>query len=97
MVERKARPKIPEAWERPTSCLSDLVRTIRDCWDQDAEARLSASNVKERIKAMRETLATTTIVANDGAADGLVNNVSNNINGGTNNANNPQQVCTKIF
>ena len=58
MVTKKVRPKILPVWERESSSggcnLRELVATIKDCWDQDAEARLSASNVKERIKGMRE-------------------------------------------
>ena len=56
VVNKKSRPRIPEPWETAsTSCpgFPDLVATIRDCWDQDAEARLSASNVKERVRAMK--------------------------------------------
>ena len=55
-MNKKVRPAIPDSW-LANSCMSELVATIRDCWDQDAEARLSASNVKERIKAMRELQA----------------------------------------
>ena len=58
VVNDKVRPKILPAWEKAApngGCdLREMVSTIKDCWDQDAEARLSASNVKERIKVMRE-------------------------------------------
>jgi hypothetical protein len=53
-VNQRVRPKILTEWDE-SPCLTEMCSTIRDCWDQDAEARLSASNVQERIKAMRET------------------------------------------
>ncbi|TRY76641.1 hypothetical protein TCAL_08787 [Tigriopus californicus] len=53
VVNKKTRPIIPEPWIR-NPVMSELVSTICECWDQDAEARLSASNVKERVKTFRE-------------------------------------------
>lgn len=44
----KARPLFPEQWRDWTAVR--LVReTIEDCWDQDAEARLTALCVEERL------------------------------------------------
>ena len=54
VVNHKLRPHIPPSWMTANAGLCELSSTIRDCWDQDAEARLSASNVTERIKALRE-------------------------------------------
>ena len=58
VVTKKVRPKILPAWvtSNPSGGCDyrELVSTIKDCWDQDAEARLSASNVMERINSMRE-------------------------------------------
>ena len=63
VVTKRVRPAVLAAWESAppggggggAGCdLRELVATIRDCWDQDAEARLSASNVKERVRGMRE-------------------------------------------
>nr|CAD7439695.1 unnamed protein product [Timema bartmani] len=50
MVSRhKSRPLFPELWKDWTAVR--LVReTIEDCWDQDAEARLTALCVEERLQ-----------------------------------------------
>lgn len=48
VTRKKARPLFPEAW---VDCSATrLVReTVDDCWDQDAEARLTALCVEERL------------------------------------------------
>lgn len=48
VTRKKARPLLPEGW---LDCAATrLVReTIDDCWDQDAEARLTALCVEERL------------------------------------------------
>lgn len=47
IVRHKARPLFPETWKDSTAI--KLVReTMEDCWDQDAEARLTALCVEER-------------------------------------------------
>ncbi|XP_017782350.1 PREDICTED: activin receptor type-2A isoform X1 [Nicrophorus vespilloides] len=48
VVQRKVRPTIPESW-RNNPALSALCETMEECWDHDAEARLSASCVMERV------------------------------------------------
>jgi len=48
VVNQKARPLIKGHW-RSHPGMAALCDTIEECWDQDAEARLSASCVKERI------------------------------------------------
>ncbi|GJQ73446.1 put [Trypoxylus dichotomus] len=48
VVQRKVRPTIPQAW-RNHSGLSALCDTMEECWDHDAEARLSAPCVMERV------------------------------------------------
>lgn len=45
----KARPLLPESW-RDSPCVRLLRETIEDCWDQDAEARLTALCVDERLR-----------------------------------------------
>ncbi|KAG8222924.1 hypothetical protein J437_LFUL000218, partial [Ladona fulva] len=46
----KARPLFPDAWREPSCPAARLLReTIEDCWDQDAEARLTALCVEERL------------------------------------------------
>ncbi|XP_068084117.1 bone morphogenetic protein receptor type-2 [Anabrus simplex] len=45
----KARPLFPETW-RDWTAVRLLRETIEDCWDQDAEARLTALCVEERLQ-----------------------------------------------
>lgn len=51
VCQQKKRPEIKESWRR-NSGLQTLCDTIEECWDQDAEARLSASCVEERISSL---------------------------------------------
>lgn len=48
VVTKKVRPKILEVW-RKHSGLNSICDTMEECWDHDAEARLSASCIVERI------------------------------------------------
>ncbi|XP_053605316.1 activin receptor type-2A-like [Plodia interpunctella] len=52
VVQRKLRPNIPPQWRHHPG-LSVLCDTMEECWDHDAEARLSASCVLERVSAQR--------------------------------------------
>ncbi|XP_026069889.1 bone morphogenetic protein receptor type-2-like isoform X2 [Carassius auratus] len=45
----KERPKFPEAWKENSLTVHSLKETIEDCWDQDAEARLTAQCAEERL------------------------------------------------
>ncbi|XP_066431800.1 bone morphogenetic protein receptor type-2 isoform X2 [Eleutherodactylus coqui] len=45
----KQRPKFPEAWKENSLAVRSLKETIDDCWDQDAEARLTAQCAEERM------------------------------------------------
>ncbi|XP_021119099.1 bone morphogenetic protein receptor type-2 [Heterocephalus glaber] len=45
----KQRPKFPEAWKENSLAMRSLKETIEDCWDQDAEARLTAQCAEERM------------------------------------------------
>ncbi|XP_063743943.1 bone morphogenetic protein receptor type-2-like [Eleginops maclovinus] len=45
----KSRPRIPEAWRLLSPALRSLTETMEDCWDQDAEARLTAQCAEERL------------------------------------------------
>ncbi|XP_018496315.2 activin receptor type-2A [Galendromus occidentalis] len=49
VVNRKSRPPIRESW-RQNSKLSLLISTLEECWDADADARLSACTVHERLQ-----------------------------------------------
>jgi len=48
VVHKKQRPVFKEHWYRHPG-LNTLIETIVECWDHDAEARLSAGCVEERI------------------------------------------------
>uniref|UniRef100_A0A2C9JWC5 Serine/threonine-protein kinase receptor n=1 Tax=Biomphalaria glabrata TaxID=6526 RepID=A0A2C9JWC5_BIOGL len=48
VVTQKVRPAINPSWEKHPG-LSKLISTVEECWDQDAEARLSAGCVLERL------------------------------------------------
>lgn len=48
VVHKKVRPKIKDHWRKHPG-LSYLVDTVEELWDHDAEARLSASCIQERI------------------------------------------------
>lgn len=50
--ENKQRPKIPEHW-CDHSDLKEFAKTIKESWDHDAEARLTASGIVERIKRIK--------------------------------------------
>ncbi|XP_078580796.1 uncharacterized protein LOC144864510 isoform X2 [Branchiostoma floridae x Branchiostoma japonicum] len=45
----KRRPQLSDAWRENSQAVKSLKETIEDCWDQDAEARLTALCVEERM------------------------------------------------
>ncbi|XP_072300247.1 bone morphogenetic protein receptor type-2-like [Eucyclogobius newberryi] len=49
VVRDKGRPGFPAEWQHNGSVLRLLKETVEDCWDQDAEARLSAHCAEERL------------------------------------------------
>ncbi|XP_008295989.1 bone morphogenetic protein receptor type-2-like, partial [Stegastes partitus] len=49
VVREKFRPRFPEAWKENSLALRSLKETMEDCWDQDAEARLTAQCAEERL------------------------------------------------
>lgn len=60
VVQRKVRPKIADRW-RLHPGISALCDTMEECWDHDAEARLSASCVMERVLLQSRYVYATTI------------------------------------
>ncbi|XP_052829882.1 activin receptor type-2B isoform X1 [Octopus bimaculoides] len=54
VVIKKIRPAIKESW-RKTANMDLLCTTIEECWDQEADARLSAKCVEERFIHMIST------------------------------------------
>ncbi|TMS06193.1 Bone morphogenetic protein receptor type-2 [Larimichthys crocea] len=57
VAREKFRPRFPEAWKENSLVLRSLKETMEDCWDQDAEARLTAQCAEERL--MELTLLST--------------------------------------
>ncbi|XP_068457616.1 bone morphogenetic protein receptor type-2-like isoform X2 [Clinocottus analis] len=49
VVREKFRPRFPETWKENSLALRCLKETMEDCWDQDAEARLTAQCAEERL------------------------------------------------
>lgn len=47
--KNKARPLFPDIWKDSNPAIRSLKETIEDCWDHDAEARLTALCVEERL------------------------------------------------
>ncbi|EMP33950.1 Activin receptor type-2A [Chelonia mydas] len=52
VVHKKKRPVLRECWQKHAG-MAMLCETIEECWDHDAEARLSAGCVEERIIQMQ--------------------------------------------
>uniref|UniRef100_A0A3B4FCL7 Serine/threonine-protein kinase receptor n=1 Tax=Pundamilia nyererei TaxID=303518 RepID=A0A3B4FCL7_9CICH len=59
VVHKKMRPVIKDSWLKHPG-LSHMCETIEECWDHDAEARLSAGCVEERIGQISRTIGSTT-------------------------------------
>ncbi|XP_034416813.1 bone morphogenetic protein receptor type-2-like isoform X2 [Cyclopterus lumpus] len=49
VAREKFRPRFPETWKENSLALRSLKETMEDCWDQDAEARLTAQCAEERL------------------------------------------------
>nr|XP_039266546.1 activin receptor type-2B-like [Styela clava] len=52
VCEKKLRPCVKDEWRRD-KIMSTLSDTIEECWDHDAEARLSAGCVELRVKGLQ--------------------------------------------
>ncbi|XP_070546254.1 activin receptor type-2B-like [Ptychodera flava] len=59
VVHKKMRPQIREQWLK-NQCLESICVTMEECWDHDAEARLSAGCVHERLVQLSSALYQTT-------------------------------------
>uniref|UniRef100_A0A8C4S993 Serine/threonine-protein kinase receptor n=1 Tax=Erpetoichthys calabaricus TaxID=27687 RepID=A0A8C4S993_ERPCA len=59
VVHKKMRPTIKDCWLKHSG-LAQMCETIEECWDHDAEARLSAGCVEERISQIRRLTNGTT-------------------------------------
>uniref|UniRef100_A0A8C1K2P3 Serine/threonine-protein kinase receptor n=1 Tax=Cyprinus carpio TaxID=7962 RepID=A0A8C1K2P3_CYPCA len=57
VVHKKMRPVFKDCWIKHPG-LGQLCETIEECWDHDAEARLSAGCVEERISTISKTTNT---------------------------------------
>lgn len=51
--ENKKRPEMPDHWFVHDKALTLFQMTIKECWDHDAEARLTASGIVERLKMIK--------------------------------------------
>nr|XP_020473617.1 activin receptor type-2A-like isoform X2 [Monopterus albus] len=58
VVHKKLRPTLRECWQKHTG-LALLCETIEECWDHEAEARLSAGCVEERVVQMQRLTSVT--------------------------------------
>ncbi|KAJ6649448.1 Activin receptor type-2B [Pseudolycoriella hygida] len=76
VVTKKMRPRIPDHW-RSHSGLNAICDTMEECWDHDAEARLSSSSVMERIS--QHTRYPTTQLFIESNTDTLIKNRTENI------------------
>ncbi|XP_067458811.1 bone morphogenetic protein receptor type-2-like [Thunnus thynnus] len=63
VTREKYRPRFPEAWKENSLALRSLKETMEDCWDQDAEARLTAQCAEERLSELT-LLSTHTAIHN---------------------------------
>ncbi|KAJ8247107.1 hypothetical protein GJAV_G00258830 [Gymnothorax javanicus] len=52
VVHKKLRPVLRECWQKHAG-MAMLCETIEECWDHEAEARLSAGCVEERVTQMQ--------------------------------------------
>ncbi|XP_078461677.1 activin receptor type-2B-like isoform X1 [Lampetra planeri] len=52
VVQKRVRPTIKDCWRKHPG-MSLLCETMEECWDHEAEARLSAGCVEERVQTMR--------------------------------------------
>uniref|UniRef100_A0A8C2G8M5 Serine/threonine-protein kinase receptor n=1 Tax=Cyprinus carpio TaxID=7962 RepID=A0A8C2G8M5_CYPCA len=59
VVHKKMRPVFKDCWLKHSG-LAQMCETIEECWDHDAEARLSAGCVEERISQIRRLMSITT-------------------------------------
>ncbi|XP_026152047.1 activin receptor type-2A [Mastacembelus armatus] len=58
VVHKKLRPTLRECWQKHAG-LAVLCETIEECWDHEAEARLSAGCVEERVVQMQRQTSIT--------------------------------------
>ncbi|XP_076014016.1 activin receptor type-2B [Genypterus blacodes] len=59
VVDKKMRPVFKDQWLKHSG-LAHICESIEECWDHDAEARLSAGCVEERIGQIRRLTSTVT-------------------------------------
>lgn len=51
VAQQKKRPQIMDSWMKHPG-MSVIVCTMQDCWDQEAEARISAETIFERVQSL---------------------------------------------
>ncbi|KAM9332682.1 activin receptor type-2B [Pholidichthys leucotaenia] len=70
VVHKKMRPAFKEPWLKHAG-LAQICETAEECWDHDAEARLSAGCVEERISQIRRVVAVTPTATPDLSSNAL--------------------------
>ncbi|KAF0026988.1 hypothetical protein F2P81_021725 [Scophthalmus maximus] len=58
VVHKKLRPTLRECWQKHAG-LASLCETVEECWDHEAEARLSAGCVEERVVQLQRQTSVT--------------------------------------
>ncbi|KAK0174528.1 hypothetical protein PV327_010288 [Microctonus hyperodae] len=73
VVHKKERPLILETWRKHPGLLS-ICDTMEECWDHDAEARLSASCVMERVAILSRSLVinSSTLIRVDNTSESII-------------------------
>ena len=61
---KKARPLFPDVWKQNDSTVRVLKETMGECWDADAEARLTAKCVFERLSDLASSMGPRCITNN---------------------------------
>ncbi|XP_063974478.1 activin receptor type-2A [Diachasmimorpha longicaudata] len=78
VVHKKERPLILETWRKHNGLVA-ICDTMEECWDHDAEARLSASCVMERVATLSRSLVinSSTLIRVDNTNESLNTKESN--------------------
>ncbi|KAM6945867.1 activin receptor type-2A [Aplochiton taeniatus] len=64
VVHKKLRPVLQECWQKHPG-LTVLCETMEECWDHEAEARLSSGCVEERLAHMQRQTNATAVAPDD--------------------------------
>lgn len=76
VAREKYRPQFPPEWKHNSPVLRLLKETMEDCWDQDAEARLSVQCAEERLSQLSRLTVPTSNQSNGCYAPPIPDHVS---------------------